>query len=71
MSLHIVGHNQRFRVIHHTFRKSIDTVSRYFAQVLHAIGELRCEMIRALEGGTHPKILGSQTWYPYFKVLVP
>jgi hypothetical protein len=34
MFLHIVGHNQRFRVIQHTFRRSLETVSRYFAQVL-------------------------------------
>jgi hypothetical protein len=30
MFLHIVGHNQRFRVIHHTFRRSFETISRYF-----------------------------------------
>jgi hypothetical protein len=56
MFLHIVGHNQRFRVIHHTFRRSFETVSRYFHQVLHAVGELRA-------------ILGSHRWYPYFKIL--
>jgi methionine synthase II (cobalamin-independent) len=40
MFLHVVGHNQRFRVMHNTFRKSIETISRYFNQFLHAIGEL-------------------------------
>ena len=30
MFLHVVGHNQRFRVIHQTFRRSMKTVSRYF-----------------------------------------
>lgn len=44
--LHVVGHNQRFRVIHNTFRRSMETVSRYFKEVLYAIGELRGEMIR-------------------------
>ncbi|XBI55621.1 hypothetical protein VPH35_037402 [Triticum aestivum] len=46
MFLHVVGHNQRFRVIHNTFRRSMETISRYFKQVLYAIGELRGEMIR-------------------------
>nr|TKW38831.1 hypothetical protein SEVIR_1G140800v2 [Setaria viridis] len=52
-------HTSRFRVIHHTFRRSIETASRYFAQVLYAIGELRGEMIRAPDGATYPKIFGS------------
>jgi hypothetical protein len=30
MFLHVVGHNQRFRVMHNTFRRSIETISRYF-----------------------------------------
>ena len=34
MFLHVVGHNQRFRVIHNTFRRSMETISRYFKQVL-------------------------------------
>jgi hypothetical protein len=46
MFLHVVGHNQRFRVVHQNFRRSIETVSRYFREVLYAIVELRQEMIR-------------------------
>jgi hypothetical protein len=41
MFLYVVGHNQRFRFMHNTFRRSIETISRYFNQVLYAIGELR------------------------------
>jgi predicted chitinase len=41
MFLHVAGHNQRFRVIHQNFRRSMETVSRYFREVLYAIGELR------------------------------
>ena len=37
MFLHVVGHNQRFRVVHQSFRRSIETVSRHFHQVLYAI----------------------------------
>nr|XP_020198761.2 protein ALP1-like [Aegilops tauschii subsp. strangulata] len=67
MFLHVVGHNQRFRVIHNTFRRSMETISRYFKQLLYAVGELRGEMIRRPSGQTPPKIHGSPRWYPYFK----
>ena len=36
MFLHVVGHNQRFTVIQGTFRRSSETISRYFRQVLFA-----------------------------------
>nr|XP_020188456.2 putative nuclease HARBI1 [Aegilops tauschii subsp. strangulata] len=67
MFLHVVGHNQRFRVIHNTFRRSMETISRYFKQVFYAVGELRGEMIRRPSGQTPSKIRGSLRWYPYFK----
>ena len=68
MFLHVVGHNQRFRVIHSTFRRSSETISRYFKKVLYAVGELRGEMIKAPTGQTPQKIRNSYRWYPYFKV---
>jgi hypothetical protein len=34
MFLHIIGHNQRFRVVHKAWRRSIETVRRVFHQVL-------------------------------------
>jgi hypothetical protein len=68
MFLHVVGHNQRFRVMHNTFRRSIETISRYFNQVLYAIGELRQEMIKPPSGDLPSKIRYSKRWYPYFKV---
>jgi hypothetical protein len=46
MFLHVVGHNQRFRVTHQNWRRSVETVSRYFREVLYAIGELRDDMIK-------------------------
>ena len=70
MFFHVVGHNQRFRVVHHSFRRSIQTVHKHFHQVLYAVGELRNEMIKAPSTSTHPKILGSHRWNPYFKVNV-
>jgi predicted chitinase len=70
MFLHVAGHNQRFRVAHHSFRRSIQTVHKHFHQVLYAVGELRNEMIKAPCTTTHPKIQGSHRWYPYLKVNV-
>nr|XP_051197038.1 uncharacterized protein LOC127310398 [Lolium perenne] len=65
--LHVVGHNQRFRVIHNTFRRSTETISRYFQQVLYAIGELRGEMIKPASMNTPTKIKNSYRWFPYFR----
>ncbi|XP_071679935.1 uncharacterized protein [Lolium perenne] len=68
MSLHVVGHNQRFRVIHNTFRRSTETISRYFQQVLYAVGELKDEMIKPPSNNTPPKIKNSYRWFPCFRV---
>ena len=70
MVLHVVGHNQRFRVVHQSFRRSIETVHMHFHQVLYAIGELRNEMIKPPSTAIHPKVLGSHRWNPFFKVIV-
>lgn len=70
MFLHVVGHNQRYRVVHQSFRRSIETVHKHFHQVLYAVGELRNEMIKPASTSTHPKILGSHRWNPYFKVNI-
>ncbi|XBH74921.1 hypothetical protein VPH35_101780 [Triticum aestivum] len=59
MFLHIAGHNQKFRVIHNTFKWSVETISRYFKQVLYAVGELRGEMVKSPTGRTPTKILTS------------
>ena len=59
MFLHVVGHNQRFRVIHNTFRRSMETISRYSKQVLFVVGELRGEMIKSPTGQTPTKVRAS------------
>jgi hypothetical protein len=71
MLLHVVGHNQRFRLAHMTFRRSIETISRYFREVLYAVGELGNEMILPPSTATPTKIRDSHRWYPYFKVSHP
>jgi hypothetical protein len=68
MFLHVVGHNERFRVMHNTFRGYIEIISLYFNQVLYAIGELRQEMIKPPSGETTSKIRNSKGWCPYFMV---
>ena len=70
MFLHVVGHNQRFRVIDMTFRRSVETISWFFQGVLYAVGELRNELIVPPTTNVHPRILGSRRWYPFFKVGV-
>jgi hypothetical protein len=70
MFLHIMGHNQRFRVIHKNWRRSNEIVSRYFKEVLYAIGEIRNDMIKPPSSETPLKITNSTRWYPYFKVII-
>jgi len=70
MFLHVVGHNQRFRVVHQSFRRSIETVHKHFHQVLYAVGELRNELIKPSSTAIHPKVLGSHRWNPFFKVIM-
>jgi hypothetical protein len=59
MFLHVVGHDQRFRVIGWGFRRSGETISRYFHEVLYAVGELHNEMIVPFFTSVHPKIHNS------------
>ena len=68
MFLHVVGHNERFRVIGLSFRRSVETISRFFQDVLAAVGSLHAELIVPAATSVHPKILNSNRWYPYFKV---
>ena len=70
MFLHVVGRNQRFRVVHQSFRRSIEIVHRHFHQVLYVVGELRNGMIKPASIAIHPKVLGSHRWNPFFKVIM-
>lgn len=68
MFLNTVGHNLRNRLVGTNYDRSGETVSRYFHLVLHAIGELRNELIRRPSLLTPTKIEGNPRWDPYFKV---
>jgi hypothetical protein len=39
MFLHVLGHNQRCRVVHQNWWRSVETISRYFKEVLFPIGD--------------------------------
>ncbi|XP_071679463.1 uncharacterized protein [Lolium perenne] len=58
---------ERFRVIHNAFRRSTETISRYFQHVMYAVGELRGEMIKPPSNNTPPKIKNSYMRFPYFR----
>ena len=67
MFLHVVGHNQRFRCIRVPFLRSVETLSRYFQEVLYAVGELRAELIVPASTSVPTRIQNSR-WNPFFKV---
>ncbi|KAK1661910.1 hypothetical protein QYE76_050069 [Lolium multiflorum] len=48
------------------FSRSTEIISRYFQQVLFAIGEFRGEMIKLASMNTPTKIKNSYRWFPYF-----
>ena len=60
MFLHVVGHNQRFMVVHNTIRRSMETISRYFKQVLSVVGQLKGEMIKSPTGRLLPRFALAQ-----------
>jgi hypothetical protein len=69
MFLHVIEHNQHYRVVHQTWRRSIETVHRYFQEVLYAVGELMDQMIKDPPSDTPLKITNNHRWNPYFKII--
>ena len=71
MFLHTVGHNLRNCVIGFYFKRSGETVSRYFSEVLRALCYLAKDMISLRSIETHAKITNSpDRFYPYFQVYI-
>jgi hypothetical protein len=66
--LHTIGHNVRNRIIGGNFGRSGEVVSRYFKKALHAIGDLRDDLIRKPSLKTPSKIVENYNWDPYFQV---
>ncbi|GAV91508.1 DDE_4 domain-containing protein, partial [Cephalotus follicularis] len=66
--VHCLGHNVRFRVLAGRFYRSSETCHRYFKIVLKVVLKLYKYAIRSPDDSTHPEIMNSQRFYPYFKV---
>lgn len=68
MFLQTVGHKKKNRDIKFHFTRSAETVSRYFNEVLYAIGQLGPEMLRHRSTDVPSKIRNNSRFYPYFEV---
>jgi hypothetical protein len=69
MFLHTIGHNVKNMVVDTNFSRSGETISQYFNKVVHTIGELCNDFIRAPSSTTPAKISRNTRWDPYFKVV--
>ena len=68
-TLYLLGHNVKNRVLSFTFRRSGESTSRHFHNVLRAILELEDKFIKQPDGSQVPsEIANSSRFYPYFKV---
>jgi hypothetical protein len=70
MFLHVVGHNQKNRVIGHNFMRSGATVNKYFGQVLRAIVALKDDFTLPPDIVILDKIKSDQRMWPIFKVII-
>ncbi|CAL5365309.1 unnamed protein product [Camellia sinensis] len=69
--LHIIGHNLRNRTIKFFYRRSGETVSRHFHQVLKAIISLEDIFLKQPDGfNCPPEIRNNPKYWPYFKDCV-
>ena len=67
--LHIVGHNLRNRTMKFYFKRSSETVSRHFHQVLRAIISLDDVFLKQPDGLKCPQEIKDNTkFWPYLKV---
>ena len=67
--LHIVGHNLRNRTMKFYFKRSSETISRHFHQVLRAIIYLDDVFLKQPDGLKCPQEIKDNTkFWPYFKV---
>ncbi|KAL3838799.1 hypothetical protein ACJIZ3_023390 [Penstemon smallii] len=69
--LYIIGHNLKYRIIKFKFRRSSETISRHFRQVLRAIISLEDLFLKQPNGDECPtQIKDNQKFWPYFKDCV-
>ncbi|XXG51718.1 hypothetical protein AAC387_Pa03g0227 [Persea americana] len=66
--LHVLGQNWKYRAIGCCFRRSSETISRHFHNVLRAIISLENQFLKQSYGNdVAPQILQSSRFDPYFK----
>ena len=66
--LQTVGHKKKNRDKNFHFSRSTETISRYFNEVLYAIGQLGPEILRHRSIDVLSKIQNNTRFYPYFEV---
>lgn len=67
-----LSHNERHRVVAERFQHSLETVDRHLQRVLRALIRLGREIVRPSNfQTTHPRILNSEKFWPWFKVNIP
>ena len=69
--LQTVGHKKKNRDIKFNFSRCTETVSRYFNEVLYAIGQLGPEMLRHRSTDVPSKIRNNTGFYPYLRYASP
>ncbi|WCJ29879.1 hypothetical protein M5689_011482 [Euphorbia peplus] len=70
-TLWLLGHNVSYRELSVIFRRSTETISRHFHNVLDAIIELEDRFLRQPDGSQVPsEIFTNKILYPYFKDCV-
>ena len=71
MSLRILCHGTRQRIISDRFQHSTGTVHRWFKIVLRALKAFAVTIVRSVDRGeVQPEIRGDSRWYPFFKVFL-
>ena len=69
--LHVLAHNVRNRTMSFFFRRSGETISRHFHEVLWAIISMVDQFLRQPNGVDVPEIFfNNHRFYPYFKVTI-
>ncbi|KAM3289739.1 hypothetical protein P3S67_018028 [Capsicum chacoense] len=64
--LEIVDYNERFRKIGVHFYRSIESIHRYFHNVLQAALKLYPILIKSPDGTIQPEIMNNHRYYPWF-----
>ncbi|XP_020258341.1 uncharacterized protein LOC109834728 [Asparagus officinalis] len=67
ISLNILGHKSKNRMMRTQFIRSGDTVSKYFNRVLEAISRIQGRFMKQAPNEVPQEILSNPSFYPFFK----